>query len=148
MIKNLLKLAFFVLIGILVYNYFWGTPEEKASSERIFSEVKDLGRATWDLLKSEKEKFDEGKYDNALQKIGTLFSNLREQAERLNDQEALSKLRELDEKRNRLQERMNEVESQPSDSLNQQERKIIDEDWRDLLRETEDLMERMERQPR
>jgi len=57
---NLLKLAALLVIGILVYNYFFGTTEEKAQSKVIFSEAKDLGKAAWGLLKSEKEKFEDG----------------------------------------------------------------------------------------
>ena len=61
--KSILKLALILVVGILIYNYFLGTDEEKQQSKEIFTEVRDLGKAAWGLLKSEKEKFDEGKYD-------------------------------------------------------------------------------------
>ena len=72
MIKSILRLAAILVVGILFYNYFLGTPTEKEQSKKVFSKVKDLGRDAWDLLKTEKEKLDEGKYDEALDKITTL----------------------------------------------------------------------------
>jgi uncharacterized coiled-coil DUF342 family protein len=79
--KSIIRIAVIAIIAILVYNYFFGTAEEKASSEKIFSEFVDLGKAVGDLVKSEKEKFDQGKYDEALDKIGGFIENLKTKAE-------------------------------------------------------------------
>ena len=57
--KTLLKIAAFLIIAVLVYNYFAGTPSEKAQSEKIFNEVKDLGSSVADLVKDEHKKFCE-----------------------------------------------------------------------------------------
>ena len=70
MIKSILKLAVFLVIGILGYNYFFGSPEEKAQSKEIINKAVDVGKAGVGLLKEEVNKFKSGKYDNALNKIG------------------------------------------------------------------------------
>ena len=80
MIRKLLGLLVLVVFGILVYNFFLGTPAEKENAQKIFGEVKDLGVAVKDLLANEKEKFDAGKYDNALKKIGGIFDSLKEKS--------------------------------------------------------------------
>ena len=72
MIKLLFRIAIFLVLGILIYNRFFGTPEEKAHSKAIIAEAKALGKASWALLKSEKEKLNQGKYDTALDRIETL----------------------------------------------------------------------------
>ena len=76
MIKTIIQLAVVLVLFLLVYNYFMGTGEEKQNAKEIFREMKDVGVAVKDLLKSEKEKFDSGKYDNAIEKMRLLISNL------------------------------------------------------------------------
>ena len=69
MTRFLLKILFYVVIIVLVYNYFLGNSAEKDSSQKIFSEVKTVLVSVKDLLGAEKQKFDQGKYDEALEKI-------------------------------------------------------------------------------
>ena len=89
MLRSLIKLGLFLLAGILVYNYFFGTPEEKAQSKQIFTEIKDVTKSAVGLLKTEKQKFDEGKYNDAVDKIGGLIDNLKGKAEQLEDNREL-----------------------------------------------------------
>lgn len=71
--RKLLSLAFTLIIGILVYNYFFGTPEEKKQSERVFKKTtafgKELGGEIKNLIKNEKERYDEGKYNKVIDKV-------------------------------------------------------------------------------
>lgn len=152
--RSLIKLAFIVIVGILVYNYFFGTQQEKETSQEIFRGVRDLGKATWDLLKSEKEKFDEGKYDEAVHKIGNLFDSLKDKAETLQDSGMLDRLAELERRRQDLESRIEEnqkVESYdytgPRLTPEEQEerKKDLQQDWDSLLKDTERLMQDMER---
>jgi hypothetical protein len=69
MIRLLIRILISVVVVVLVYNYFFGTPDEKQTSQKIFNEVKVVGNSVSDLIKTEKVKFDEGKYDEALVKI-------------------------------------------------------------------------------
>lgn len=84
MIRSLIKLGLLVVIGIVIYNYFFGTPEEQESSKQVFAKskeafvkVKDVGKDVFILLSSEKQKFDAGKYDVAIQKMGTILTDLK-----------------------------------------------------------------------
>jgi basic membrane lipoprotein Med (substrate-binding protein (PBP1-ABC) superfamily) len=100
MIKNILQILVVVVVGVLVYNFFLGTPEEKQNARTIFNEVKDVGVAVKDLLQSEKEKFDAGKYDNALDQIGNLFDNMKTEAREF-DEQYLDRIEDLERKRPR-----------------------------------------------
>lgn len=141
MIRTVFKLGLILVVGILIYNYFLGTPEEKASSEKIFSEVKDLGVAAWGLLKSEKQKFDEGKYDEALDKVGNLFNNLREKASQLNDRDLSDRIENLEQQRKDIQEKVDRA----SDSLTEEEKAELRDQFRSLMDQTEGVMEDLEK---
>ncbi|NUO02488.1 MAG: hypothetical protein HUU01_17930 [Saprospiraceae bacterium] len=141
---NLLKLAALLVIGILLYNYFFGTTEEKAQSKEIFTEAKDLGKAAWGLLKSEKEKFDEGKYDEAVDKVGGLFKNLKTKAQENKDTDALAELKALEAQRLELEKRLNAVDEYDKSKAAVKEKEAIKRDWSDLLERTEALMNQME----
>jgi hypothetical protein len=69
MIGFLFKIGLSLVVLLLVYNYFLGTPEEKSNSKEIISEVIHLGKSSWELLRTEKQKLSEGKYDLALDKV-------------------------------------------------------------------------------
>ena len=150
MIKSLLKLALVLVIGILVYNYFYGTEEEKAQSKEIFGKVRDVGKDAWALLKTEKDKFEEGKYDGAVDKVGEsveglgeLLGKLTNTARDLNDSGALDQLQELQAKQRELQE---QIEAETPESYDAAEQERVTGEVQDLLRQTEDLMRSMEEQ--
>jgi hypothetical protein len=137
MIKNLLKLAAVLVVGILVYNYFMGTEAEKQQSKEIFQKVKDLGSDAWNLLKAEKEKLDEGKYDGALDKISNLIDNLKDKAEAISDSDMLDRIADLERQKDALQEKMKDAEGPDTydnrnpelTSKNPQQDKAIKKDW-------------------
>lgn len=142
MLNTILKLGVFLVVGILAWNYFMGSPSEKASSQKIINEVKDLGAATWGLLKSEKEKFDEGKYNDALDKMGSLYDNLRGKADKLGS-EVSDRVEDLDKQRKEISQQLSDAEEKGSD-LTEAEKKRLQREWEDLMKETESLMKDME----
>lgn len=153
MIRSLIKLGLFLVAGILVYNYFFGTPEEKAQSKEVFSNVKNLTKSAVDLLRTEKTKFDDGKYDDAVDKISGVIDDLKGKAEKLDDnRELLGQIAELESKQRQLSQRVREEnipqsydntrEHPKMDSASQRE---IENEWDDLVRKTERLIEDMER---
>lgn len=79
MIKFLIKIGLLAVVGVLTYNYFFGTAAEKQQSANVFGMVKDLGSSIGDLVKSETEKFDQGKYDQVLSKVTSAFDALKSQ---------------------------------------------------------------------
>lgn len=149
--RSLLKLALILVAGVLIYNYFLGTEAEKEQSKEIFTEVKDLGKAAWGLLKSEKEKFDEGKYDEALDKIGGLISNLKKKAETIQDSDLLDRIADLEDQKAEIERKIAAKEVDSYGNTNSQEDKarqeeIIKDDWEKLLEDTEKVMKDMERE--
>ena len=73
LIKTAFKLIFLLVIGVVGYNLFGGTDDEKAKSKEVIDEVKGAGVAIYGLLKSEKKKFDEGKYDEVGDNLESTF---------------------------------------------------------------------------
>lgn len=110
MIRSLIKLGLLLLAGILVYNYFWGTTEEKAQSKEVFKKTGDALGAAWNLLKSEKEKFDAGKYDKVLDQLGNAYKAIRNQAKNV-DEKVLKRLDELEQRKSSLEQELGAIES-------------------------------------
>ncbi len=138
MIKTLLKIGIILVAAILGYNYFLGNPEEKAQSREIVGKVGDLGKDAWNLLKSERQKLKEGKYDGALEKLDGLYSNLRDKASELKDAGLLDRIDELNERRKELEQSLNK----DAGELSADAKRKLD----DLTAETEELMNEMEAQ--
>lgn len=136
MIKNILKIGVLLVIGLIGYNYFLGDEAEKAQSKEIVTKVGDLGKDAWNLLKSERQKMKEGKYDDALDKLDGLYQSLRGKAQEIQDSGLLEKIEELSKRRTDLEDMINDASAEPSAEA---KRKLDD-----LTAETEDLMNEME----
>lgn len=80
MIRFFITTILFLVILLLSYNYFFGTAEEKEQAREIFSKSAEVVGAGADLLRSEYQKYQDGKYDEALDNIGHLLNNLKEQS--------------------------------------------------------------------
>lgn len=137
MIKGLLKVGALLVVGILCYNYFLGTPEEKESSKKIFKTVGELGKSVGNLIQTERQKLDEGKYDGALEKISNLFDELKSKASE--NQEWLDKLKELDTERLRLKDKVDS-----DTTLSDEQKSEMKEEMEKLLDKTKSLVEEME----
>jgi len=149
MIKSALKLAVVLIIGVLVYNFFLGTEEEKQNSKAIFREVKDVAVGVKELVKSEKKKFDAGKYDRAIEKIGVVLQKLKKTAKEIDDK-YIDRIDDLAKKRKALQEELASFNSDENDTSRRKERKNardtikIQRELDDLMKETESLIRQME----
>jgi len=151
MIKTILKVLAVLVIGIVVYNFFFGTPEEKQQSREIFQKGKELVVSAKDLLQSEKEKFDAGKYDDALDKIGSLFNDLKDKANEF-DQDYLDRISELEQRRQELERQLasEQVETynrSPRDSASNEDtptQRELKRKLDELLKDTDNLMREME----
>ncbi len=108
MIRSLLKIGFILVIGILIYNYFKGTPEEQATSEKIFGQARSLVGSVGQMISSEKQKFDAGKYDAALDKLGGAYRTIRNQAGKVDDK-LMTRLDELEQRRLKLETELSEI---------------------------------------
>lgn len=150
MIKNLVKLAVVLIIGILIYNYFLGTEEEKQTSKAIFHEVRDVAVGVKDLVKSEKQKFNEGKYDQAVEKIGVVLKKLKSTAKEIDDK-YIDRIDELSKKRRELKEELSSYEDVSDTTSRREQRKMerdtakIKKELDELMKDTESLIRDMER---
>lgn len=109
MIKTLIKLVLVLVVGILIYNFFFGNSQEKEQSREVFKKTGAVLNSTWDLLKSERAKFDAGKYDKALEKLGGAYRAIREQAEYVDDK-VLKRLDDLEQRKAQLEEELEGIE--------------------------------------
>lgn len=109
MIRSLLKLAAVLVAGILIYNYFFGTDTEKENSRKVFGQVRDVVVSVGNLVKTEKQKFDAGKYDVALEKLGGVYKAVRSQAQHL-DESFIKRLDELEQRKLSLQQQLDTID--------------------------------------
>lgn len=138
MFKWLIRLLIFLLILIIGYNYFFGNKEEKESSEQIVTQVKSLGKTLGGVLKSEKEKFDSGKYDEALDKVGNFIHGMKKQADKL-DAKQLQQLNELEAKQHLMQKHLDENKDSNID-LSKADREALQKELQDIIREMDALL--------
>ena len=137
MIRTLFKLALFLVLALVGYNYFFGTVEEKEQSREIVGKVGDLGRDAWNLLRGEREKLRAGKYDEALDNLDNLYGKLSERAEDLKDSGLIQDVHELRQRRADLEDMLRQNGGE--ELTPEGERKL-----EELTAETEDVMNEME----
>jgi hypothetical protein len=109
MIRFLIKIGLILVIGILVYNRFFGDDQEKAQAKEVFKKTGDAVGATWNLLKSEKQKFNAGKYDRVLDQLGNAYQTVRSSAKYL-DENVLQRLDDLERRKTVLEQQMDSIE--------------------------------------
>ncbi len=144
MIRSLLKLLFILIIGVLIYNYFLGTPEEKENAKNIFSEVKDVAVGVKELVKAEKQKFDAGKYDKAVDKIGDLLSKLKSKAKDVNDK-YIGPIQDLEKKKEELKEAISHYNEEDGKITEETNDSLVNE-LDQLLQDAEKLVDDMEKE--
>lgn len=103
LVRYLVPLVLLLSTFLVGYNYFLGNEEEKEQSRQIVAKVTNLGRDILGLLQSEKEKFDAGKYDDA---IGRIQSGIDQLTRRVSEvgasQEIEGELRSLRQERDSI----------------------------------------------
>ncbi len=111
MIRSLLKIAALLIAGILVYNYFFGTNEEQENSRKVFGQIRGVVSSVGKLVSSEKDKFDAGKYDAALDKLGGVYKAIRTQARHV-DEKVIKRLDGLEDRKVELEQELSEIEAE------------------------------------
>jgi len=110
MLSKLIKYGLVLVAGILIYNFFFGDAAEKKQAKEVIGKAGDALGATWNLLKSEKQKFDAGKYDQALDKLSGAYQAIRNGAQYL-DQNVLRRLDDLERRKAGLQQQLDSIEA-------------------------------------
>ena len=142
MIKVLFRLLLVIVAGVLIYNFFLGTEAEKENAKEVFEEFKDVGRAVKDLLTSEKEKLDDGKYNDAIDQVGNLFQDIKERVQP-NDTGSLDELADLEHRRKDIAQELDDIEETNLDSTVQEEKKRkLNIDLEKLMNDTERFLEK------
>jgi hypothetical protein len=68
--------------------------------------------SAWSLLKSERQKFDAGKYDKALDQLGGAYREIRDKAQFV-DEKVLRRLSDLEERKANLEKELEGIEDTP-----------------------------------
>ena len=103
MIRMLLKLGLLAVVCIIIYNFFFGSADEKATSKRIFKGVGNVFTEVRDLVRMERDKFDAGKYDVALGKMQGVLENLKNHASSNKDANLQKQIAELEKRKASLE---------------------------------------------
>jgi phosphopantetheine adenylyltransferase len=103
MIRRLLSLGVMLIIGLLAYNMMFGYEADKENAKQITNGVKEL-------IQSTKEKYKNGEYNEAIDRIGDVFNQLKNKADKLNNGEYADDISELEERKQRLEEMLRELE--------------------------------------
>jgi hypothetical protein len=141
MIGFLIKLAVLAVIAILGYNYFFGSADEKAQSTKVFGQVKDVAVSVGELAKSEKVKYDAGKYDAALDKLAGAYKAAREGAQKM-DASLLKRIGELEKRKEALRKEIDSIEKAEKRGENTEEKSAAQAKRKEKLqREMEQLLE-------
>jgi len=123
--RNLLKLIFFAVVGLIAYNFYYGNEVEKARSEKVIDGVKDVFGSIKDLAV-------------ALDKIGHVFEDVKEKSADLSD-DLRDRLTNLEDEKIELKERIKE--KQKEGLWTEEEKEKTKKDFRDLIKKSEELFE-------
>ena len=146
MIRFILTTAFFLVVGILGYNYFFGTAQEKEQAKEIFSKGADVIGSSASLLKSEYKKYGDGKYDGALDNISSFLDKRKEEGGEL-----LEEIDSWEKKKNDWEQKklsLQKLVDADSDSINKEKLKkdftALEEERKTLEKEGIKLKEKVE----
>ena len=134
--RTIINLILIVVIVIVGYNYFFGDQSERSESQEIVQQVKDLGKSIGDLMKNEKEKFDEGKYDGVIDRMRVIFDKVKSQ---LNSDDS-SGQEQLQGLENELNDLENKIRSANDSTVSDQTKAQWQADIEELLRKAEQML--------
>ena len=75
--RKLIFTLILLLAAYIGYMYYFGKGEDKSNAQTIVHETKDLGKAVGDFLSKQKDKYDEGEFDQLIDKLGKSLEKLK-----------------------------------------------------------------------
>jgi len=139
MIRKLISLVILVVVGLMGYNMFFGTEEDKARGKAVTKEFKELTGAIGGFLKAEKENYDAGKFEDAMQKLNKAFRNISSKAQEIGGN-LPERVKELEEKKEQL-DRLIETNKNSRIADPKKENDKIEDEMSDILKELQDIAE-------
>ena len=154
MIRSVIKLGVLLVVGIVAYNYFLGTPEEKAKAKSTISKAKeagkviggallDLGKDGVALLKEERAKFQEGKYDKAVEEVGGLISKIKNQVEGVGG-EMLDRVNDLEKQKDAIAGQLEKVKESAGE-MSEEEKEKLKKQFDELTEKTGEVLKDLEK---
>jgi len=119
--RKLIFTIILILAAYVGYMYFFGKGEDKADAQAIVRETKDLGRAVGDFLKVQKEKYDDGEFDQLIDKVSQNLQKLKSDGKEKST-EAKDELRKL----------LKELKEVDPSKLNEENRKALEKTIKDI----------------
>lgn len=138
--KSLIKIALLAIVIVLGYNYFYGDQKEQEQAEKIVGKVKDLGSDIKALVMNEREKYDEGKYDNAIDKFSDVINNVKDKISNIDRDK-------LEEKKKKIEGTLKEWKEKGS-SVTKDEARMIERDMEDLFDDLKRTIDRIDLVPK
>lgn len=102
-----------LLAGYVGYMYFFGQGEDKAKAEIIINETRDLGKAVGDFLGTQKEKYDEGEFDNLIDRVSAMLGKLKSGSDETQE--------EVQDNLKKLQKELKQIDPEKLNEENQKE---------------------------
>jgi len=137
MIRKLISLVILVVVGLMGYNMFFGTEEDKARGRVVAKETKELVGSIVGFLKAEKENYDAGKYDDAMTKLNKAFKNISSKAQEIGGN-LPERVKELEEKKDQL-DKLIDINKNSKMADPKKESEKIDDEMNDIIKELEDI---------
>lgn len=140
MIKSIIKIALLLVVGVLVYNYFFGDEAEKATSKKVFTEIKDVGKAVKDFVKDEHQRIKDGKYSKVIDKIDDALTGAEAKLKNM-DKETIEEYKRLRRENKRLEGDLAELEKGDRE-LTKDDRSKIESKLKKLLEKTNEFLKK------
>lgn len=141
--RKLIGVVLIVVSFMVGYNFFFGDEAEKAQSERIVGQVKDLGASLGSLVQSEHSKIKEGKYDKVFDKLSSVYRTARKQVGKL-DKGIMGQLDELESRKEKLEREKEELENGENSNMSEDEikkrRDDLNQQLEALLKDSDELI--------
>lgn len=119
--QKLIFTLILLLAGYVGYMYYFGKGDDKSNAQTIVHETKDLGKAVGDFLRNQKEKYDDGEFNQLIDKVGKSLEKLKS-ASNESKEDVKTNLLEL-------QRQLKEIDPQ---KLNEENRKALEKLIKDV----------------
>lgn len=128
MIGRILKIGLVLVAGYLGYTFFFGNATEKEQSREIVSDIGQAGKKIFgkigNMLNKEKDKFDEGRHDEALATVGKELDKLKDKVK--NDRLLEKALDKLKDEKDKISDSIKNASPEDKQKLKDRFRKLVD----------------------